>query len=81
MRPGVPAMACWLDCSMRPAVTIEPPDGSSTVVVLLRGRKPLSLAHTDRAVTVGSGSVTSVAMCREMRPSDRTVGVKLSVTP
>ena len=60
---------------------MDPPDGSSTVVSFIRVRKPIWFAHVNWNVCVPSGSLTSVARWSEIRPSDRTTGVKLSVTP
>ncbi len=37
---GTPLIACCVCVLMRPAVAIEPPDGNSTVVTLLRVRNP-----------------------------------------
>ena len=61
MRPGMPAMACWSICWINPAVTSEPPEGSSTVVSFLRvaeaglvaagilgGMGPVDLGHLRR---------------------------------
>ena len=68
MRPGVPPIACLLDCWIKPADTMEPPDGSSTVVVFVRVLKPIWFEQANCAEASPSGSVTSVARCREMRP-------------
>ena len=40
MSAGKPLMACCVWVLIRPAEAIEPPDGNSTVVVLLRVRNP-----------------------------------------
>ena len=76
MTPGVPFCA-WLEMVwISPAVAIEPPLGNSTVVSWRRVRKPGTLMPSMTDDVAGSISETSVASRSEMRPEERTTGVK-----
>ena len=74
-------IACSVCVLMRPAEAIEPPDGNSTVVVLLRVRNPGTAIPLKVICVEGSMSVTSVAIRSWIRPWDKTTGVKFRVTP
>ncbi|MNR01249.1 hypothetical protein D3C85_1170470 [compost metagenome] len=75
-----------VDSCSRPAIIIEPPDGSSIVFSLRRTDRPGR--EMDDAVPAPMvrppwlvSSDTSTLTCREMRPSDRTTGRKARPTP
>ena len=74
-------IACSVWVLMRPAEAIEPPEGSSTVVVLLRVRNPGIEMPLKVICVEWSISVTSVAIRSWIRPWDKTTGVKFRVTP
>ena len=90
-RPGSPLTACRTSSRTRPAIIIEPPDGSSTVVSARRlridsevmpRRRRAALAAADSATEPSSvGSETEVRTFRLMRPGDSTTGLNSRPMP
>jgi hypothetical protein len=82
--PGRPSRVCLVFSCSRPAIIIEPPEGSSTLVSarrtlsagMLRDVLVAALETVNAPVLVSSE--TSVEIFREMRPWDITRGVKPS---
>src|ERR1700719_2757198 len=81
--PGNPLTACLVCSWIRPAIAIEPPDGISSVVsarrVLIEGIV-VPPAPPVKAFSCET-SDTSVITRRLIRPSESTIGVKLSEMP
>jgi len=80
VNPGSPLTACLTSSRTRPAIIIEPPEGSSTVVSARRLRSDRAfmpglrlpvLLDTDPSVV---GSETEVLTFRLIRPGDNPTG-------
>src|SRR5580658_4246843 len=87
MRPGKPLICCEVCSSIMPAMASDPPEGISTVVSARRTRIDgiVMVADDDGCASVIELSLersdTSVSTLRLIRPSPRTTGVKLRLTP